>query len=83
VSREAVRHADIYIAIVGFCYGTPVRDMPDVSYTELEFEEASTVGMPRLLFLLGQDTVGPAELFISPRYADRQAAFRARLPDSG
>lgn len=83
VSREAVRHADIYIAIVGFCYGTPVRDMPDVSYTELEFEEASTVGMPRLLFLLGQDTVGPAELFIEPRYADRQAAFRARLPDSG
>jgi hypothetical protein len=83
VSREAVRAADIYVAIVGFRYGTPVRDMPEVCYTGLEFEEASAAGIPRLLFLLGEGTVGPSELFVEPRYAGRQAAFRARLLDSG
>lgn len=82
-SREAVQKADIYVAIVGFRYGTPVRDRPELSYTELEFDEATAAGKPRFIFLLGNETIGTRELLAEPVYAERQHAFRSQLLESG
>ncbi|MGC2238372.1 MAG: hypothetical protein WA584_19615, partial [Pyrinomonadaceae bacterium] len=69
--------------IVGFWYGSPVRDRPELSYTQLEFEEASAAGIPRLVFVLGEDAQGPAELFRDIEHGARQEAFRTSLSARG
>ena len=46
---------------------------------ELEYQTAGEAGIPRLIFLLGEDAEGPAGLFRDPRFGDRQEGFRDRL----
>jgi tetratricopeptide (TPR) repeat protein len=78
--RERVAGCEIYVAVVGFRYGSQVPGGA-VSYTELEFEAASTAGRPRLVFLLGEAAGLP------PGFADADSAvveaFRQRLRDAG
>jgi hypothetical protein len=74
-----IRYADVYVGIIGFRYGSPVQNAPDRSYTELEFETADRLGLPRLMFLLGDNAPLPQSALSDPAYGDRQRAFRERI----
>jgi hypothetical protein len=87
VCRDEVLLSDVYIGLIGLRYGSRVRDQPEMSYTELEFDIATEAGRPRLIFMLDEN----ADLPIPPaRLNDtdgdgraRQQRFRQRLADAG
>ena len=79
VCRDEVIAADVYVLVARHRYGSLVRDEPDLSYTELEFEAATDAGLPRFVFLLELDSAGSDELLTDLTHADRQELFRNRL----
>jgi Domain of unknown function (DUF4062)/NB-ARC domain len=83
---DRVRGCDVYVGVLGTRYGSPGRDMPQVSYTELEFGTATEAGLDRLVFLLdtdADDTGIPVSRLIDHEFGARQDAFRGRVRDSG
>jgi len=86
-SQDQVRGCDVYVGLIGLRYGTPVRDRPEVSYTELEFETAAEAGLPQLVFLLDENAALPIPpkmlLNTDPQLQARQRAFRARVLEAG
>ena len=78
--RARVRECEIYVALIGFRYGSLVPDEA-VSYTELEFQAATGAGLPRLVFLLDE----AADLPAGQADANRCPVdgFRQRLRDAG
>ena len=84
--RERVRGCEVYVGVLGTRYGSPVRDEPEVSYTELEFDTATEAGLPRLVFLLDTNAadVGiPLSKLMDAEFGARQEAFRRRVQESG
>jgi hypothetical protein len=81
--RQRVRECEIFVAVVGFRYGSLVPgeavSYEAVSYTELEFQAATVVGLPRLVFLLEETACLPGMAD-----ADRRPVteFRARMRDA-
>ena len=83
---DRVRGCEVYVGVLGTRYGSPVRDKPELSYTELEFDTATEAGLDRLVFLLDTDAddVGiPPSRLIDREFGDRQEAFCRRVRDSG
>ena len=84
--RDRVSGCDVYVGLIGLRYGSPVRDQPEMSYTELEFGAATEAGLPRLVFLLDEDAavpIPPGRLLDDDLgLQERQRAFRARLLDT-
>jgi tetratricopeptide (TPR) repeat protein len=85
--QRQVGECDVYAGLIGLRYGSPVRDRPEVSYTELEFEAATEAGLPRLVFLLDEDAALPIPITMlldtDPVLQARQRAFRDRLAAAG
>jgi hypothetical protein len=85
--QARVRECDVYVGLIGMRYGSSVRDRPQVSYTELEFDTASEAGKPRLVFVLDENAavpIPPSRLHdADPELQARQRAFRAKVLDSG
>jgi tetratricopeptide (TPR) repeat protein len=86
-SQGAMRDCDVYVGLIGLRYGSPVRDRPQVSYTELEFDTATEAGLTRLVFLLNENAALPipaARLYDDDaELRKRQLAFRERLRSAG
>ena len=83
---DRVRGCEVYVGVLGTRYGSPVRDKPEVSYTELEFDTATEAGLDRLVFVLdeGAADVGlPVSALIDREFGARQDAFRRRVRESG
>jgi tetratricopeptide (TPR) repeat protein len=85
--REVVAGCDVYAGLIGLRYGSLVRDQPEMSYTELEFDAAGEAGLTRLVFVLDENAAllaPPDRLYDQDAgLRDRQRAFRDRLRDSG
>jgi tetratricopeptide (TPR) repeat protein len=83
---DRVRGCDVYLGILGTRYGSLVRDMPQVSYTELEFNAATEAGLDRLVFMLDTNAEAvaiPISKLIDREFGARQDALRQRVRDSG
>lgn len=71
---------EVYVGILGFKFGMPVRDQPDVSHTQHEFRTAHQAGKELLVFLLSEDVEGiPASAILDRQYGTQQEAFRQEV----
>jgi WD40 repeat protein len=49
--------------VIGFRYGSPIPELPSgISYAEFEFDVATAAGLPRLVFLIDEQTPLPPAL---------------------
>lgn len=90
-SLQMVRDASAYIGVISRKYGQmplcPMRNLNQLSLTELEFNETQRLGRPILLFIMGANhLVREADIETDPDKKEKLNAFRERAkkmtPDS-
>jgi tetratricopeptide (TPR) repeat protein len=85
VSTELVADCGLYLGVIAWRYGyVPAGEQRSV--TQLEYEAAGRMGIPRLVFLAAPETQtagGPDDLFPAsardPEHMDQLLAFRAEI----
>jgi formylglycine-generating enzyme required for sulfatase activity len=79
VCRRRVAESDVFVGLVGHFNGS-CPEGGDLSYTQLEYEEAKRRRKPLLLFVADDDFAIPARLGREPEEAyQRQLRFRAQV----
>ena len=82
LDTERLLECDVYVGILGFRFGMPVRDQPELSYTQHEFRTAKKAGKTLLVFLLHEDAEGlPGSVFRDREFQSQQDAFRQEVLD--
>ncbi len=79
--EERLRACDVYVGVLGFVWGTAVRDDPARSYTELEYDTATSARMPRLIMVVDEeaDLAVPRSFWVDAENGAKQKAFRTKV----
>lgn len=72
VCLDEVRRSDVYLGIIGHRYGTIVEETGK-SYTHMEYEEATRIGLPRLIYFRSDDVP------ILPRFVENNPESLTKL----
>jgi len=73
-----INEIDVYIAVIGFRYGYVPPDQEN-SITQLEFERAGALGIPRMVFLMSDHhPVRPLDVDVGAK-AEKLAAFKSSI----
>lgn len=75
---KKVAECDVYVGILGHLYGSCPGD-GEKSYTELEYEKATELGKPRLMFLASNDVPIRLDHIEDAERQQRQKRFRSRI----
>jgi tetratricopeptide (TPR) repeat protein len=78
IDEAKIRECDVFVGLVGHCYGSSPKDNP-TSYTEQEFDLATSLGRPRLMLVASDEFRLPASLREPEEKHLRQVAFRTRV----
>jgi hypothetical protein len=74
VCLEQVQRSDVFVGIVGHRYGSIVEETGK-SYTHMEYDEATRIGLPRLIYLRNDDVP------ILPRFMERNPESLMKLDE--